>query len=88
MTFYLTSIDTCSLSAYMTSYSTSMDTISLSCTVLEKIPVKILKATQMAEFDLMKIQVKNRFFSIIQKAPPLTKTASFEILRIKIGSAV
>ena len=42
----------------------------------------------MADFDLLKVKVKNRFLSIIKKAPPLTKTASFEILRIKIGSAV
>ena len=33
-------------SPYMTSYLTSMDTISLSCTVLEKMPVKILKTAQ------------------------------------------
>ena len=27
----------------------------------------------MADFDLLKVKVKNRFFSIIEKAPPLTK---------------
>ena len=72
----------------MTFYLTSMDTISLSRTVLEIMPVKILKAAQMAEFDLLKVKVINRFFSNIEKAPPLTQMASFEISRIKIGSAV
>ena len=27
----------------------------------------------MADFDLLKVKVKNRFFSIIEKAPPFTK---------------
>ena len=27
----------------------------------------------MADFDLLKVKVKFRFFSIIEKAPPLTK---------------
>ena len=27
----------------------------------------------MADFDLLKVKVKNRFFSIKEKAPPLTK---------------
>ena len=27
----------------------------------------------MADFDLLKVEVKFRFFSIIEKAPPLTK---------------
>ena len=27
----------------------------------------------MADFDLLKVKVKNRFFSNIEKAPPLTK---------------
>ena len=34
----------------------------------------------MADFDLFKVKVKNRFFSNIEKAPPL--------MRMKIGSAV
>ena len=41
----------------------------------------------MADFDLLKVKVKFRFFSNIEKAPPLTKRRR-EILRIKIGSAV
>ena len=27
----------------------------------------------MADFDLLKVKVKFRFFSVIEKAPPLTK---------------
>ena len=42
----------------------------------------------MADFDLLKVKVKFRFFFNIEKAPPFHQTASFEILRIKIGSAV
>ena len=42
----------------------------------------------MADFDLLKVKVKDRFFSVIEKERPLYQTASFEILRIKIGSAV
>ena len=43
----------------------------------------------MADFDLLKVKVKNRFFSVIEKEHPLiTEAASFEISRIKIGLAV
>ena len=42
----------------------------------------------MADFDLLKVKVKNRFFSYIEKGTSSHQTASFEILRIKIGSAV
>ena len=42
----------------------------------------------MADFDLLKVKVKDWFFSVIEKDHPLIKTASFERLRIKIGSAV
>ena len=51
-------------------------------------PVKILKAEQNGGFRPFKGQGQDSIFSIIEKDHPLTKTASFEILRIKIGSAV
>ena len=38
--------------------------------------------------SVLKVKVMNRFFSIIVKAPPPHQTASFEILRLKIGSAI
>ena len=50
-----------------------MDTISLSRTVLEIMPVKILNSKHMMDFDLLKVKVKNRFFSIIEKAHSPTK---------------
>ena len=56
---------------YMTSYLTSMDTISLSRTVLEIMPVKILKAEQNGGFWPFKGQ--GSIFSNIEKALPLTK---------------
>ena len=97
MTFYLTSVDTISLSRtvfeifdfkifkvwpwpltpkghlgskkimsferpYMTSYLTSMDTISLSRTVLEIMPVKILKAEQNGGFWPFKGQGQESIF--------------------------
>ena len=71
----------------MTSYLTFMDTISLSRTVLEIMPVKILKSEQNGGFWPFKGQ--ESIFSIIEEAPPLTKWRRlFEILRMKIGSAV
>ena len=73
---------------YMTSYSTSMDTISLSLTVFEIMPVKILKAEQNGGFRPFKGQDQGPIFFCHKKGSSSHQTASFEILRIKIGSAV
>ena len=75
-------------SPYMTSYLTSMDTISLSRTVLEIMPVKILKAEQNGGFWSFKGQGQVAIFLYHRKGTSFHQTASFEILRIKIGSAV
>ena len=72
----------------MTSYLTSMDTISLSRTVLEIMPVKILKAEQNGGFWPFKGQGQESIFFYHRKGTSSHQTASFEILRIKIGSAV
>ena len=71
-------------SPYMTSYLTSMNTISLSRTV----PVKILKAEQNGGFWPCKGQGQESIFFCHRKGTSSHQTASFEILRIKIGSAV
>ena len=71
----------------MTSYLTSMDNSSLSRTVFEIMPVKNLKAKKMADFDLLKVKVKFLIFFYHRKGTSSHQTASFEILRIKIGSA-
>ena len=71
---------------YLTSYLTSMDTISLSRTILEIMPVKILKAEQNGGFRPFKGQVSIFFYH--RKGTSFHQTALFEILRIKIGSAV
>ena len=73
---------------YMTSYLTSMDTISLSRTVLEIMPVKILKAEQNGGFWPFKGQGQGSIFFCHRKGTSSHQTASFEISRIKIGSAV
>ena len=75
-------------SPYMTSYLTSMDTISLSLTVLEIMLVEILKAEQNGGFWPFKGQGQGSIFFYHQKGSSSHQTASFEILRIKIGSAV
>ena len=75
-------------STYMTSYLTSMDTISLSRTFLEITPVKIMKAEQNGGFWLFKCQGQKSIFVCHRKGTFSHQTASFEILRIKIGSAV
>ena len=75
-------------SPYMTSYLTSMDTISLSLTVLEIMPVKILKAEQNGGFWPFIGQGQVSIFFYHRKGTSSHQTASFEILRIKIGSAV
>ena len=75
-------------SPYMTSYLTSMDIISLSLTVLEIMPVKILKAERNGGFLPFKGQGQGSIFFYHRKGTSSHQTASFEILRIKIGSAV
>ena len=75
-------------SPYMTSYSTSMDTISLSCTVLEIMPVKVLMAAQNGGIWPFKCQGHQSIFFFYRKSTFSHQTASFEILSIKIGSAV
>ena len=75
-------------SPYMTSYLTSMNTISLSRTVFEIMPVKILKAEQNGGFWPFKNQGQKSIFFYHRKGTSSHQTASFEILRIKIGSAV
>ena len=75
-------------SPYMTSYLTSMDTISLSRTVLEIMPVNIFKAEQNGGFWPFKGQGQESIFFYHRKGTSSHQTASFEILRIKIGSAV
>ena len=72
----------------MTSYLTSMNTISLSRTVLEIMPVKILKAEQNGGFWPFKGQGQESISFYHRKGTSSHQTASFEILRIKIGSAV
>ena len=72
----------------MTSYLTSMNTISLSRTVFEIMPVKILKAEQNGGFWPFKGQGQESIFFYHRKGTSSHQTASFEILRIKIGSAV
>ena len=67
---------------------TSMDTISLSRTVLEIMPVKILKAAQNGGFWLFKGQGQGSIFFYHGKIASSHQTASFEKSRIIIGSAV
>ena len=75
-------------SPYMTSYLTSIDHISLSRSVLEIMPVKILKAKQNGGFWPFKGQGQVAISFCHRKGTSSHQTASFEILRIKIGSAV
>ena len=75
-------------SPYMTSYLTSVNTISLSRTVLKIMPVKILKAEQNGGFWPFKGQGQESIFFYHRKGTSSHQTASCEILRIKIGSAV
>ena len=70
-------------SPYMTSYLTSMDIISLSLTVLEMMPVKILKAEQNGGFWPFKGQGQGSICFYHRKGTSSHQTASFEILRIK-----
>ena len=75
-------------SPYMTSYLTSMDTFSLSRTVFEKIRVKILRAKQNGGFWPFKGQGHWPIFFISRKGSDSHQSASIDILRVKIGSAV
>ena len=75
-------------SPYMTSYLTSMNIISLSRTVLEIMPVKILKAEQNGGFWPFQGQGHWPIFSNSRKGSDSHQTASNDVLRVKIGSAV
>ena len=72
----------------MTSYLTSMDTISLSRTVLEIMPVKNFRVKQNGGFWPFKGQGHWPIFFISRKGSDSHQTASIDILRVKIGSAV
>ena len=71
-----------------TYYSTSMETISLSLTVLEKMPVKIMKAAQNGGILPFKGQGHESIFFYHRKGTSSHQTEWFEILCMKIGSAV
>ena len=75
-------------SSHMIFYSTSMDTISLSCTVLEIMPVKVLKAKQNGGIWPFQGQGHWPIFFISRKGSDSRQTASIDISRVKIGSAV
>ena len=72
----------------MTSYSTSMNTISLSRTVLEIMPVKVLKVAQNGGIWPFQGQGHWLIFFIFRKGSDSRQTASNDISRVKIGSAV
>ena len=75
-------------SPYMTSYLTSMDTFSLSRTVFEKIRVKIFRVKQNGGFWPFQGQGHRPIFFISKKRSDSHQTASNDVLRVKIGSAV
>ena len=75
-------------SPYMTSYLTSMDTFSLSRTVFEKIRVKIFRVKQNGGFWPFQGQGHRPIFFISKKGSDSHQTASNDVLRVKIGSAV
>ena len=75
-------------SPYMTSYLTSIDTFSLSRTVFEKIWVKIFRVKQNGGFWPFQGQGHWPIFFISRKGSDSHQTASNDVLRIKIGSAV
>ena len=75
-------------SPYMTFYLTSIDTFSLSRTVFEKIGVKIVRVKQNGGFWLFQGQGHWPIFFISRKGSDSHQTASIDILRVKIGSAV
>ena len=72
----------------MTSYLTSIDTFSLSRTVFEKIRVKIYRVKQNGEFWPFQGQVHRPIFFLSRKESDSHQTASNDVLRVKIGSAV
>ena len=73
---------------YMTSYLTSMDIISLSRTVLEIMPVKNFRVKQNGGFWPFEGQGHWPIFFISRKGSDSHQTASIDVLRVKIGSAV
>ena len=75
-------------SPHMTSYLTSMDTISLSRTVFEKIRVKIFRVKQNGGFWPFQGQGHWPIFFTSRKGSDSHQTASNDVLRVKIGSAV
>ena len=75
-------------SPYMTSYLTSIDTFSLSGTVFEKIRVKIFRVKQNGGFWPFQGQGHWPICFIPRKGSDSHQTASIDVLRVKIGSAV
>ena len=75
-------------SPYMTSYLTSIDTFSLSRTVFEKIWVKIFRVKQNGGFWPFQGQGHWPIFFISRKGSDSHQTASNDVLRVKISSAV
>ena len=72
----------------MTSYLTSIDIFSLSRTVFERIRVKILRIKQNGGFWPFQGQGHWPIFFNSRKGSDSHQTASINILRVKIGSAV
>ena len=72
----------------MISYLTSIDTFSLSRTVSEKNRVEILKAEQNGGIWPFQGQGHRPIFFISRKGSNSRQTASIDISRVKIGSAV
>ena len=71
-------------SPYMTSYLTFMDTVSLSCTVLEIFDFKVFRVWLWP----LTPEGQGSIFLCHRKGTSSHQTASFEIPRTKIGSAV
>ena len=76
------------VSPCMTSYLTSIDTFSLSRTVFEKIRVKVFRVKQNGGFWPFQGQGHWPIFFISRKGSDSHQTASNDVLRVKIGSAV
>ena len=72
----------------MTSYLTSVDIFSLSRTVFEKILVKIFRVKQNGGFWPFQGQGYWPIFFVSRKGSDSHQTASNDVLRVKIGSAV
>ena len=73
---------------WMTSYLTSIDIFSLSRTVIEKIRVKLFRVKQNGGFWPFQGQGHWPIFFISRKGSDSHQTASNDVLRVKIGSAV